>query len=144
MIRLGSSLIAALLFLAAVTSGAAYLRILRADLATAQQQRDDARRSLVDLDSTIRQMQKDAADKAERQAQLDRTHTAIARKLNSIQMKSRGLIDENAALRAWADTPLPDDVVRLQAAPALTGADDYVDYVSASEPLHTAGDGAAD
>ena len=144
MIKLASTATALLVVLAAAVSGVSYLRILHADVVVARQQRDDARRSLADRDGTIGQLQKDADDKARQQAQLDRTHTAIANRLNSIQMKNRRLTNENAALRAWADAPLPDDVVRLQSSPTLTGATDYVDYVPTGEPLHAAGDGAAD
>jgi LysB family phage lysis regulatory protein len=142
--RLASSLIAAVVVLAAAISGASYVRSLRADFALAQQQRDDAQRSLVDRDNAIRQLRKDAADKEQQQAQLNRTHTAIARRLHSVQTTNRRLINENAALLAWAGSPLPDDVVRMQTSPALTGADDYLKYVSTGERVHAASDVSVD
>ncbi|MCA3778494.1 MAG: protein lysB [Burkholderia sp.] len=117
---------------------ALYLHALRADLAAAQQQRADAQQALAARDGVISRMQQDAAARAQQQARLDRSHTAIASKLDAIRLENRRLTDENAALRAWADTPLPDVVVRLQANPALTGADDYVEHVPDGDTVHAA------
>lgn len=142
MSKFAIGLCAAAVVVAAAGSGTSYLRTLRADVATAQRQRDDARRSLADRDDMIHRLQKDAAEKALQQAQLDRAHTEISRKLGYLQTTNRRLIDENAELRAWADTPLPHDVVRMQASPALSGADDYLDHVPSGEPVHAAGNDA--
>ncbi|KWC22757.1 protein lysB [Burkholderia ubonensis] len=138
-----AKLAAACLVLAALVAGTFYVRALRAELAAAEQQRDDARQGIAERDGTIEQMRLDAETKAKQQAQLDRTQGAIASKLNAVQLENRRLTDENAALRAWAGTPLPADVVRLQASPALTGADDYVEHVPGGEPVRAAGDGAS-
>ena len=127
---------------AALVAGALYVRAMRTELGIVQQQRDDARLAIADRDGTIRRLQQHAADTAKQQAQLDRTNTAIVTKLNAVQLMNRRLIDENAALRTWADTPLHDVVVRLHESPALTGADDYLKHLPSSESVHTAGDGA--
>lgn len=124
--------------LSACVAAALYLHALRADLAIAQQQRADAQQALAARDDVIARMRQDAATHAQQQARLDRAHTAIASKLDAIRLENRRLTDENATLRAWADTPLPDDVVRLQASPALTGADDYVEHVPDGETVHAA------
>ncbi|KEZ07170.1 protein lysB [Burkholderia sp. MSh2] len=129
---------ACLVTLAACAAAALYLHALHADLALARQQLVDARQTLAGRDGVIARMQQDAAARAQQQARLDRSQTAIASKLDAIRLENRRLTDENAALRAWAGTPLPDDVVRLQANPALTGADAYVDHVPDGEPLHAA------
>lgn len=139
---LAARLTTALVVLAALVAGAFHVRALRAELAAAQQQRDLAQQAIVDRDGTIGRMQQDAADKAKQQAQLNRAHVSIAMRLNSVQLRNRRLMDENAALRAWADTPLPDDIVRLQASPAFTGADNYIKHVPSGDPVHVAGDGA--
>ncbi|WP_080419641.1 Rz-like lysis system protein LysB [Burkholderia ubonensis] len=143
MSEFAAKLAAGLLVLAACAAGALYVRELHADLAAARQQLGDARQGLADRDGTIRRLRQDAADRASQQARLDRTQNAIASKLDAVRLENRRLIDENAALRAWADTRLPDDVVRLQATPALTGADDYVGSLPDGEPVHAASARAA-
>lgn len=84
----------------------------------------------------------DAANKATQQIQLTRTHDAIASKLAAARLENRRLIDETAELRAWADTRLPDDVVRVHTSPALVSANDYIERVPGGEPLHPSGYGA--
>lgn len=138
-----AKLLAVVGVIAALGAGVSYVRALRADVINAQEQRDTARQAAADRESEIRLMLQDADRKAKQQAQLDHAHTAIAIKLNAVRSLNRRLIDENTALRAWADTPLPDDVVRLQSSPALTGADGYIERVPDSEPVHPAGDGAS-
>ncbi|VWD61361.1 protein lysB [Burkholderia lata] len=141
--ELAAKFAACAVVLAACVAATLVVRELHADLATARQQLADARQSLADRDGAIRRLQQDAADRASQQARLDRTQNAIASKLDAVRLENRRLIDENAALRAWADTRLPDDVVRLQTNPALTGADDYIGPLPDGEPVHAAGIRAA-
>lgn len=49
---------------------------------------------------------------------------------------------ENEDLRRWADTPLPDPVVRLRQRPALAGGESYREWLSQNHPL-PAGPGRA-
>ncbi|MBW5846057.1 Rz-like lysis system protein LysB [Yersinia enterocolitica] len=42
------------------------------------------------------------------------------------------LYRENETLRRWADTPLPDDIIRLRRRPAIIGAADYRQWLSES------------
>lgn len=109
MSRLVARLSTALVVVATLVAGALYVRALRAVLTAIQ--------GIADRDAMIRGMQRDAADKAKQQAQLDRTHTAIAMKLNTVREMNRRVIDENAAFRGWADTRLPDDVAACMQAP---------------------------
>lgn len=133
-----------LVVLAATVAVSSYVRALHAERTAAQRQRDDALKTIVDRDSAIRRMQQDAADKANQQVRLDRAHAAIATRLSAVQQVNRRLTNENTTLRAWADTPLPADVVRMHSSAPLTGADDYVEHMPSGEPLHAASDGAAD
>ncbi|OVZ93414.1 lysozyme [Yersinia kristensenii] len=50
------------------------------------------------------------------------------------------LYRENETLRRWADTPLPDDIIRLRRRPALTGAADYRQWMSEGHGLPVSGD----
>ncbi|HEN3618051.1 TPA: LysB family phage lysis regulatory protein [Yersinia enterocolitica] len=45
------------------------------------------------------------------------------------------LYRENETLRRWADTPLPDDIIRLRQRPAFTGAADYRQWLSEGHGL---------
>ncbi|WP_074801709.1 Rz-like lysis system protein LysB [Burkholderia orbicola] len=139
-----AKLAAGIVALAVCAAVALYVHGLRAELATARQQRVDAQQALAARDGVISRLQQDAAERARQQARLDRSQTAIASTLDAIRLENRRLTDENAALRAWADTRLPDDVVRLQASPALTGAGDYVEHVPDGETVHAADARAAD
>lgn len=49
------------------------------------------------------------------------------------------LYRENETLRHWADTPLPDDIIRLRRRPALTGAANYRQWLSESHALPVSG-----
>lgn len=49
---------------------------------------------------------------------------------------------ENAALRAWVDTALPADVIRLRERPELAGATAYREWLSARDGVSAAGEPA--
>ncbi|MCB5320383.1 Rz-like lysis system protein LysB [Yersinia massiliensis] len=49
------------------------------------------------------------------------------------------LYRENETLRRWADTPLPDDIVRLRQRPAFTGAADYRQWLSEGHSVPVSG-----
>jgi LysB family phage lysis regulatory protein len=127
--------------LLALASCALYLRAQRAELVDARNRLAEATQRIADRDGTIDRLQRDTQRKAKQQAQLDRANDAIAATLTSVRQQNRRLIDENASLRAWADTLLPPDVVRMSARPALTGADDYRASMSTGGTMHPAGDG---
>lgn len=46
---------------------------------------------------------------------------------------------ENATLRDWARTRLPEPVIRLRQHPAYTGADAYYQSMRDAEPVHATG-----
>jgi LysB family phage lysis regulatory protein len=129
--------------LSMIAGGVLYMRELRAELASANQQLDVARQGIADRDNTIKQLKQDADDKAKQQAQLDTSKGKVAATLVANQQEHRRVINETPDARAWADTPLPDGIVRLQSTPNLTGADDYSARMPAGDALHAASDGAA-
>ncbi len=51
------------------------------------------------------------------------------------QTKIAKLERENEDYRNWANTQLPDAAVRLRQRPAITGADEYKQYLSARDAL---------
>lgn len=54
------------------------------------------------------------------------------------------LTHENAEVKNWADTRLPDAVIRLQQRPAITGSEGYHAYLSGSDALHPASQSTGD
>lgn len=140
---IGAKLIAGLLALVALDLGVVYVRALHTILDERTQQLANARQDIADRDYTIERLKNDAADKASQQEKLDRTRTVIASQLDAALQENRRLKDENAEIRAWADTPLPFDIARLHNTAAQTGADDYAATVSDGAALHAPGDGAA-
>ncbi|KAG0167060.1 hypothetical protein DFQ30_006427 [Apophysomyces sp. BC1015] len=136
-------LIAGAAAIALLACGALYVRALRAELADAKGQLTCAGQAVAGRDSVIGELRQDARDKAQQQQQLDASTDKVATKLAAAREEIRTVIHENPTVRSWADTPLLDDVVRLSASPAYTGADDFSAAVPADHALHAAGDGAA-
>lgn len=71
---------------------------------------------------------------AQLQNQLGELSMTAATRADTIKRLKR----ENAELRTWADSPLPDPVVRLLQRPAITGAADYQAHLSRTDPLPAA------
>ncbi|MFM0284140.1 hypothetical protein P0D75_39645 [Paraburkholderia sediminicola] len=118
-----------------------YVKALRADLATAQLEAHDARETVGRRDVQIADLQKQQREHATQLAQLEKTRQGIAADLAARKSDLEKLKRESESVRAWADGALPDDVVRLYASPALTGADGAA--MRAGNGLHAAGNVAA-
>lgn len=76
------------------------------------------------------------------QTQLYAAAEQNGRLLRDRQRTIEELKRENEDLRRWADTPLPDPVVRLRQRPALAGGESYREWLSQNHPL-PAGSGRA-
>ncbi|HEN3639523.1 Rz-like lysis system protein LysB [Yersinia enterocolitica] len=72
---------------------------------------------------------------AQLRQQIVSTYQLLAERNSKIKRLSR----ENEALRRWADTPLPDDIIRLRQRPALTGAADYRQWLSEGHSMPISG-----
>ncbi|WP_258252047.1 Rz-like lysis system protein LysB [Burkholderia sp. EMB26] len=134
----------ALAALVVATAGAQYVRALQGSLTTAQDAARQAKQDVGARDAIIGRLLTDAREKDQQRAQLDRTRGAVDTTLAAYQSQLRRLIDENEAVRAWAATRLPDDVVRLHSSPAFAGADDYAQRVRDGDALHPARDASTD
>lgn len=55
------------------------------------------------------------------------------------QRAIKELIRENAKIKEWTDTALPDDVKRLLNKPAVTGSEGYQNRLSGGQPMLPAG-----
>ncbi|MGJ0193157.1 Rz-like lysis system protein LysB [Pantoea sp. RRHST58] len=76
------------------------------------------------------------------QTQLYTAAEQNGRLLRDRQRTIEELNRENEDLRRWADSPLPDPVVRLRQRPALAGGESYREWLSQNHPL-PAGPGRA-
>jgi LysB family phage lysis regulatory protein len=126
----------------AIVAGWFYVKALRAELVDAQNTARSAQETVGRRDATIADMQKKEREHTTALAQLEAKRDRIAASLAQTETDFEALKHENEALRAWADSPLPDDVVRLYSRPAITGADDWL-AMRAGHALHAAGDGPA-
>lgn len=126
----------------AIVAGWFYVKALRAELVDAQNTARSAQEAVGRRDATITDMQKKEREHTTALAQLEAKRGRIAASLAQTETDFEALKHENEALRAWADSPLPDDVVRLYSRPAITGADDWL-AMRAGHALHAAGNGPA-
>ncbi|MBN3725622.1 LysB family phage lysis regulatory protein [Burkholderia sp. Ac-20379] len=129
--------------LAAAGAGCVYVRALQTLLADATREAGQAHQDLAARDAVVARLQAAAREQDAARARLERTRGAVNAQLASYQQQLRKLIDENQAVRTWAGTALPDDVVRLHDSAALTGADAYAERLRGGDALHDAGDVAA-
>ena len=134
--------LAVALVVLAIAAGWFYVKALRAELVDAQNTARTAQETVDRLDATIADMQNKEREHTTALAQLEAKRERIAASLAQTETDFEALKHENEALRAWADSPLPDDVVRLYSRPAITGADDWL-AMRARHALHAAGDGPA-
>ncbi|MGV2702301.1 UNVERIFIED_CONTAM: Rz-like lysis system protein LysB [Aeromonas salmonicida] len=102
------------------------------DKAKEAEQREQLKDTTINTLSSELNAQAEAAAKL--QSQLGELSMTAATRADTIKRLKR----ENAELRTWADSPLPDPVIRLLKRPAITGAADYQAHLSGPDPLPTA------
>lgn len=111
---------------------------LQSDLKTANDKAVEAERREKTKDGAIdtlnSELDAQATAAATLQRQLGDLTITAATRADTIKRLKR----ENAELRTWADSPLPDPVVRLLQRPAITGAADYQAHLSGSDPMPAA------
>ncbi|MGP2470717.1 Rz-like lysis system protein LysB [Yersinia sp. 2540 StPb PI] len=73
------------------------------------------------------------------QAQLRQQVASADQLLAQRNSQLKRLYRENETLRRWADTPLPDDIIRLRQRPAFTGAADYRQWLSEGHSVPVSG-----
>lgn len=73
------------------------------------------------------------------QAQLRQQVASADQLLAQRNSHIKRLYRENETLHRWADTPLPDDIIRLRQRPAFTGAADYRQWLSQGHSLPVSG-----
>ncbi|AIY42987.1 Phage endolysin [Collimonas arenae] len=130
------SLIAALL----ATALGAVIYIQRDALNAARERVKRAEQTVRDQDSTIKTLTDTAAKTRRAAAKLQATNDHIAATLTERENLIESLQHDNATIRSWADTPLPDAIARLRERPAATGA--YHQRLPDNQPVQSAGDGA--
>lgn len=113
-------------------------------LKVAQGRIEDAEQATRDRDATIKTLTAVADRNKKATVKLQGERNSIAATLTERENHIESLQHENATLRSWADTPLPDAIVRLRERAAATGADAYTQRLPGGDTLPTAGGGPQD
>jgi len=118
--------------------------VQRGSLIAVQERVERAEQATRDRDGTIKTLTEVAARNKQAAAKLQDDRDRIAATLTERENLIESLQHENATIRSWADTPLPDAIARLRDRAATTGADHLAQRLPASDTLPAAGGGAQD
>ncbi|WP_161539975.1 Rz-like lysis system protein LysB [Glaciimonas sp. PCH181] len=99
---------------------------------------DRAESNVTDRDRTITALKDAAVTHRKALGILQAQRTAIAATLTQREQTIQQHQHENIAIRAWAESAVPDAIARLRHRPAFTGADAYRQRLPASDALHPA------
>ncbi|WP_211465694.1 Rz-like lysis system protein LysB [Collimonas silvisoli] len=113
-------------------------------LKTAKERVERAEQTTRDRDSTIKTLTEVATRNKRAAAKLQAARDNIAATLTERENHIESLQHDNAIIRSWADTPLPDAIARLRERPAATGADAYAQRLPSGNALPAAGSSAQD
>lgn len=107
----------------------------RASLIAVKEQAIRAEQGIADRDSIIDTLK--ATDASNRKAlhALQVQRDGITATLSTREQQIKKLQHDNQAIRHWAESPLPDAIVRLRQRPALIGSDAYRQWLSTSDTL---------
>ncbi|MCM2495723.1 Rz-like lysis system protein LysB [Burkholderia glumae] len=136
-------LLAGAALVAVVGCGVMYVRAVRAERDELAGKLDTAKHDIATRDATISGLASGAVEKGRQQQQLDTATAHVEAASSKIRQQIREAVYENASARAWADTPLPDDVMRVSASPAYTSAANFGARVPAPVAVRAASAGAA-
>jgi len=120
------------------------IAVQRDALTAAKERTALAEEKIGQRDTVITALKETAARNSKAAIKLQTAHDRIAATLTERESHIESLIHDNATIRRWADTPLPDAIVGLREHPAITGADDYRQRLSNAHPLPTISGSAQD
>lgn len=89
--------------------------------------------------TAIRQLQESEANNKKRLARLQTETQRIDSTLAERETLIESLQHDDSEIQAWADTPLPDALIRLRHRDAATGEGDYHSELSGRHPVYSAG-----
>jgi LysB family phage lysis regulatory protein len=118
--------------------------VQRDGLTAARERAETAEQITRDRDGTIKTLTDAAARDKKAAAKLQAARDNIAATLTERENLIESLLHDNPTIRTWAESPLPDAVARLREHPAATGAGNYGQRLSSSDPLQPAGGSAQD
>ena len=107
----------------------------RASLIAVKERAARAEQGITDRDSIIDTLNATAAKNRKALNALQVQRDGIAATLSTREQQIKKLQYENSTIRHWAESPLPDAIVRLRQRPALIGSDAYRQWLSTSDPL---------
>ena len=114
-------------------------RTALAEAASARQALDTARAESAQRQLVIDALWRNAQSLEDRRRQLAETQADLTRTASNRLAHIQELQHENARIRRWADTRLPDAIGRMRDRPAVTGADAYREALPDTESVHASG-----
>ncbi|KAF3999228.1 Rz-like lysis system protein LysB [Glaciimonas immobilis] len=114
---------------------ATMLYVQRGSLSAAKGRADRAEKNVSERDAIIDTLNAINARHRAATVKLQADHAGIAATLSARETLIKKLQHENATIRHWAESPLPDAIARLRQRPAVTGATAYRQRLSAGHPL---------
>jgi LysB family phage lysis regulatory protein len=118
--------------------------VQRNGLIAAKARAERAEQQLAERDAAIRTLTAAAAKNRQSLGKLQADRESIAATLTKRERTIESLQHENATIRHWAESALPDAIAGLRAHAAITGADAYRQRLSAGDAMQSAGDSAQD
>ncbi len=116
-----------------------YSHHLRGQLATVNRTVATLSAGIESRDAAIARLQTESAEREKSELALRVSLGYASSAARNREAKMQRLITENATLKDWFNTALPNDVIRLQQRPAFTNANDYLHWVSEGNKLPVSG-----
>jgi len=113
-------------------------------LKEAKERIERAEQTTRDRDGTIKTLTTVVDRNKRAAAKLQDDRNNIAATLTERENLIESLQHENAPIRGWADTPLPDAIARMRDHKTITGTDDYRQRLPVSDAVQPAGGRAED
>lgn len=141
--QLLTPLLLPLLIALAVFAGMQTLRFNAADNRATQAEASTAvmQAAITGMESSIDALDESVKRTEKTYERLATTQASLSQSLAKSQKTIEALRHENSAFKTWADTALPIAAQRLRERPAITGAEDYLRWLSSRDELPAVGNG---
>ena len=120
------------------------IALQRNGLIAANARAERAEQAIVERDAAMKMLKEAAAKNRQSLGKLQADRESIAATLTKRERTIESLQYENATIRNWAESALPDAIAGLREHAAITGADAYRQRLPAGDALQPAGDSAQD
>lgn len=105
---------------------------------------ETANKTITDRDGTITSLKQINAKNKQAAVKLQTDHNNIHNTLAEREIMIENLQNEDADIRRWSDTPLPDVIAGMRQHGTITGTDAYLQRLPARDTVQPASDSAQD